>query len=87
MNSLGYAKFRDGDYAGALAVYDEGVALTRQLPTSTGDSGEQRDLALVVASIGARGSIYGDNAGSLDAYKESLAVRRSSPPPTPAIPI
>ena len=78
VNSIGYAKFRAGDYAGALESYQQGLGLTRQLADADKtNSGAQRDLALVLANIGDTKLNSGDNAGALDAYQQSLAIRRT----------
>ena len=40
------------------------------------DAGKQRDIALLVASIGDTKLDSGDNDGALAAYRESLAIRQ-----------
>ncbi len=78
VNSIGYAKFRAGDYPGALESYQQGLGLTRQLADADKTNpGAQRDLALVLASIGDAKLDSGDNPGALDAYQQSLAIRRT----------
>ena len=78
MASIGYAKFRAGDYAGALESYQQGLGLTPPAcRRRQGKPGAQRDLALVLASIGDTKLDSGDNAGALDAYQQSLAIRRT----------
>ena len=87
VSSIGYAKFRAGDYAGALESYQQGLGLARQLADADKTNpGAQRDLALVLANIGDTKLDSGDNAGALDAYQQSLAIRRTLAAAEPAIP-
>ena len=84
---MGYAKYRTGDYPGALAAYADGLAIARKLAEVEPNAGKQRDIALLVASIGDTKLDSGDNAGALAAYRESLAIRQQLAAADPATPI
>ena len=66
-----------GDRAGALAAYEESLAIRRKLAASDpGNAGWQRDLSVSLNKVGDVRLAAGDRAGALSAYEESLAIRR-----------
>ena len=66
-----------GDLAGALAAYREGLAIAQRLAAADpSNAGWQRDLSVSNSKVGDVLSAQGDLAGALAAYRESLAVRQ-----------
>jgi tetratricopeptide (TPR) repeat protein len=66
-----------GDLAGALAIYEEGLAIRRQLASADPSHGEhQRDLSVSLNKTGDVLLAQGDLAGALAIYEEGLAIRR-----------
>src|SRR5215472_6894926 len=63
--------------AGALAAYEESLAIMRKLAASDPDNAVwQRDVSVSLEKVGDLGLAAGDRAGALAAYEESLAIRR-----------
>ena len=77
-----------GDRAGALAVYEESLAIMRKLAEADpGNAGRVRDVSVYVEKIG---DVYivcrRPGQGRSPAYEESLAPAAGWPRPTPATP-
>ena len=69
--------FAGGDAKGALAEYEESLALTRRLADKNqGNAQLQRDMSVSLDKIGDVKRSQNDNAGALAAYEESLAIAR-----------
>ena len=66
-----------GDRLGALAAYDESLAIIRRLAAAEPrNAGWQRDLGVTLVDAGDIRFAGGDRTGALAAYEESLAIRR-----------
>jgi tetratricopeptide (TPR) repeat protein len=65
-----------GDLAGALKSYRDGLAIADRLATSdSGDAGWQRDLSVSFDYVGDVLREQGDLAGALKSYRDSLGIR------------
>ena len=79
-------RLQAGDRAGALAAYEESLAIRRKLAEADpGNAEAQRDLSVSLDKIGDVKLQAGDRAGALAAYEESLAIAASWPRPTLAM--
>ena len=66
-----------GDLAGALAAYDEGLTIARDLAArDPGNAGWARDVSVSLNKVGDVRRAQGDLPGALAAYDESLTIRR-----------
>jgi tetratricopeptide (TPR) repeat protein len=66
-----------GDLAGALAAYQESLAVSQRLAESDPSNADwQRDLSVSQSKVGDVLLDQGDLAGALASYRETLAVRR-----------
>ena len=76
LDRIGDVKLQAGDRAGALAAYEESLAIRRKLAEADpGNAEAQRDLSVSLDKIGDVKLQAGDRAGALAAYEESLAIR------------
>ena len=74
---VGDVRLAAGDRAGALAAYEESLAIMRKLAAADpGNAGWQRDLSVSPHQVGDVRLAAGDRAGALAAYEESLSVAR-----------
>jgi tetratricopeptide (TPR) repeat protein len=74
---VGDGRRSGGDRAGALAAYEESLAIMRKLAAADpGNAGWQRDVGVGLERIGDLQLAGGDAAGALGAYGESLAIMR-----------
>jgi tetratricopeptide (TPR) repeat protein len=70
-------KMQGGDQAGALAAYQESLAIGRKLAAQDkGNAQAQRDVSVSFNKVGDMKRRGGDQAGALGAYQESLDIRR-----------
>jgi tetratricopeptide (TPR) repeat protein len=70
-------RLAEGDLAGALAVYEEGLANARKLAAAdAGNASWQRDLSVALNKIGDVRLAARDRPSALAAYEESLAIGR-----------
>jgi tetratricopeptide (TPR) repeat protein len=77
LNRTGNVLRAQGDLAGALARYEEGLAIAWRLASADPSHAErQRDLWVNLNQIGAVLVEQGDLAGSLARYEEGLAISR-----------
>ena len=77
LGKVGDVQLANGDRAGALAAYEESLAIMRKLVAADpGDAGWQRDLSVSLDRVGDVRLADGDRAGALAAYEESLDIRR-----------
>ena len=66
-----------GDLPGALAAYEEGLRIARDLAArDKGNAGWARDVSVSLDRVGDVRVAQGDLPGALEAYEESLAIRR-----------
>jgi len=66
-----------GDPAGALAAYEENLAIARKLAAADpGNAQWQRDVSVSLNKVGDVRLNTGDRAEALAAYEEGLAIRR-----------
>ena len=76
-----------GDLPGALAAYEESLAIARDLAArDKGNAGWPRDVSVSLNKLGDVRVAQGDLSGALAAYEESLASPATSPPATRATP-
>jgi tetratricopeptide (TPR) repeat protein len=76
LNRLGDVLDLQGDLAGALQVYRDGLAISERLVRSDAkNAGWQRDLSVSHNNVGQVLLAQGDLAGALQAYREGLAIR------------
>jgi tetratricopeptide (TPR) repeat protein len=77
LEKVGDVRFAAGDRAGALAVYEESLAIRRKLAVADpGNSDWQRDVAVGLNKVADVQFAVGNRAGALSAYDESVAIRR-----------
>ena len=77
LDKVGDVRLAAGDRAGALAAYEESLAIMRKLAAADpGNAGWQRDVSVSLDKVGDVRLAAGDRAGALAAYEESLAIRR-----------
>ncbi len=77
LDRVGDVRLAAGDRAGALAAYEESLAIMRKFAAADpGNAGWQRDLNMSLEKVGDVRLAAGDRAGALAAYEESLAIRR-----------
>ena len=77
LDRLGDLKLRAGDAAGALAAYEESLAIFRKLAEADkGNTEWQRDISVSLNKLGDLKLRAGDAAGAVAAYEESLAIAR-----------
>jgi tetratricopeptide (TPR) repeat protein len=77
LEKVGDVRFDAGDRAGALAAYEECLAIRRKLAAAdSGNSGWQRDVAVGLNQVGDVQLAVGNRAGARSAYEESVAIRR-----------
>ncbi len=78
LDKIGYLKLRPRTASGALAAYEESLAITRRLAdTDKNNAVWQRDIAVGLNKMGDVKFFAGDDAkGALAAYDESLAIAR-----------
>ena len=78
LDKIGYLKFGANDSAGALAAYEESLAITRRLAdTDPNDIIWQRDIVVGLNKMGdVKFFAGGDAKGALAEYEESLALTR-----------
>ena len=66
-----------GDLPGALAAYDEGLTIARDLAArDPGNAGWARDVSVSLDRVGDVRRDQGDLPGALAAYDEGLTIRR-----------
>ena len=69
-------KLQQGDTAGALAAYEQGLAISEKLAAADPRDGQgQRDLAYSYGKLGDVKLLQGDTAGALAACEQGLAIR------------
>jgi tetratricopeptide (TPR) repeat protein len=66
-----------GDLAGALACFEEDLALSRAVVVARGTPADQRELSVALNNVGSIRRAQGDLAGALACYEESLALSRA----------
>ncbi len=78
LNKIGDVKyFVDHDPTGALAAYEESLAISRRLAdANNGNAGLERDASVSLDKIADVKRSTGDQTGALAAYEESLAIAR-----------
>ena len=77
LDRIGDVKLQAGDRAGALAAYEESLAIRRKLAEADpGNARAQRDLSVSLNKIGDVKLQAGDRAGALAAFEEGLAIAR-----------
>jgi serine/threonine protein kinase len=77
LERLGNVRLQQGDTRGALAAFEESLAIDRRLVGAEPRSVEaQRDLAVALNKVGDARRELGDNKGALAAYEESLSLSR-----------
>jgi tetratricopeptide (TPR) repeat protein len=77
LNKVGDVKLRMGDKDGALAAYQESLAIARELAArDQGDRQAQRDVLVSLFKTGNAKLDAGDRAGALAAYQEAVDVGR-----------
>lgn len=69
LHALGWAVNARGDYGRALTLFEESLALYRQV-------GDRSGIAFVLNALGVWASFQGDDAKAKPLYEESLALRR-----------
>ena len=68
---------RQGDLPGALAAFDEGLTIFRDLAArDPGNAGWARDVSVSLNKVGDVRVAQGDLPGALAAFDESLTIRR-----------
>ncbi len=73
---IGDVKSKVGDHKGAIAAYEEGVSLAREVARDTGVNAAERDLSIVLDKLGDMRFQDGDLPRTQAAYEESLTIRR-----------
>ena len=78
LDKIGYLKLSANDSAGALAAYEESLAITRRLAdTDPNDINWQRDIAVGLNKMGdVKFFASGDAKGAIAEYEESLGLAR-----------
>ena len=76
LSGIGDAELNAGDKARALAAYEEGVAIVRELVARRRQSGVAARSFISLNRVGDVKRDFGDTAGALASYDESLAIRR-----------
>ncbi|MCP4308093.1 MAG: tetratricopeptide repeat protein, partial [bacterium] len=77
LNRIGDVRLRAGDAAGAVAAYEQGLAIARRLAeTDSDNTGWQRVVSISLDRIGDVKLRAGDAAGAVAAYEEGLAIHR-----------
>ena len=77
LDKVGDVRLAAGDRAGALAAYEESLAIRRKLAAADpGNAGWQRDVSVSLSKVGDVRLAAGDRAGALAAYEEGLAIMR-----------
>jgi len=69
LNGAGNLAYRQGDYATARALYEESLAIRREL-------GDKNGIADSLSNLGEMAKEQGDYAAARALYEESLAIRR-----------
>jgi tetratricopeptide (TPR) repeat protein len=73
---VGDVQVAQGDLAGALKSYRDGLAIREHLATSApGNAGWQRDLSVSFEKVGDIQVAQGDLAGALKSYRDGLGIR------------
>jgi len=74
-NKVGDVQVAQGDLAGALKSYRDGLAIAERLTASDpGNAGWQRDLSVSFIKVGDVQVAQGDLAGALKSYRDSLGI-------------
>jgi tetratricopeptide (TPR) repeat protein len=74
---IGDVKREQGDSAGALAAYEESLALRKTIASMEGDGAQAEfDVTVTLERIADLKRRMGDSAGALAAYEQSLAIRQ-----------
>jgi tetratricopeptide (TPR) repeat protein len=77
LERVGDLRLAAGDHAGALAAYEEGLAIMRRLAAADpGSALALRNIGVALTRIGDARLAGGDRAGALAAYEESLSIAR-----------
>jgi tetratricopeptide (TPR) repeat protein len=77
LHRVGDVRLAAADRAGALAAYEESLAIVRALAAADpGNAGRQRDLAADLSKLGNVRLAAGDRAAALALYEESLGIMR-----------
>ncbi|MCP4386459.1 MAG: TIR domain-containing protein, partial [Hyphomicrobiales bacterium] len=77
LSQFGDTYLTAGDAAGALAAYEQGLAIARRLVETDPDNTEwQRDVSVSLGKIGDVKLRAGDAAGGLAVYEEGLTISR-----------
>ncbi|MFN3259870.1 MAG: hypothetical protein ACE37J_04845 [Pikeienuella sp.] len=78
LDRVGDIRVAEGVRAGALAAYEEGLAIRRDLAArDPGNAGWARDVSVSLDRVGDVRVAAGDRAGALAAFEEGLAIRRA----------
>ncbi|MDG1208297.1 MAG: tetratricopeptide repeat protein, partial [Paracoccaceae bacterium] len=77
LNNVGNIRVAAGDRDGALAAYEESLAIFRDLSArDPGNARWARDVSVSLNKVGDIRVAAGDRDGALAAYEESLAIAR-----------
>jgi hypothetical protein len=77
LDHVGDVRRAMGDRAGALAAFEESLAIRRKLAgNDPANADAQRGVTLSLDRIGDMRAVEGDRAGALLAYREGLEIRR-----------
>ena len=77
LDGVGDVRRDQGDLPGALAAYDEGLTIRRDLAArDPGNAGWARDVSVSLNKVGDVRRDQGDLPGALAAYDEGLTIRR-----------
>ena len=84
---VGDVRLAAGDRAGALAAYEESLAIMRKLAAADpGNAGWQRDVSVSLNKVGDVRLAAGDRRGRLRPTRRASRSGASSPPPIQAMP-
>ncbi|MCC0011973.1 MAG: toll/interleukin-1 receptor domain-containing protein [Rhodobiaceae bacterium] len=77
LNRIGNIRLSEGDTSGALAAYEESLAISRKLLMHDPEVAKwQRGLSISLNKVGETRLKQGDAKGALEVYEESLVIRR-----------
>ena len=87
LDKVGDVRLAAGDRAGALAAYEESLAIMRKLAAADpGNAQWQRDVGVSLERVGGVRLAAGDRAGRLRPTRRAWRSCASSPPPIRAMP-